>query len=499
MKTILNGLKFYLILSVICLINFQVGAQSVNSKDSIDIFLQNKMQKLNIPGLQLAVIRDGKLVKLKSYGIANVENSIDVTNSSVFSINSCTKAFVGVAVMQLQEEGKLNVNDYVSKYIDSLPSDWRKITIRQVLSNTSGLPNIIDQYENIFEGGDEKKAWEKVKTLPAEFKAGEKFSYNQTGYVMVGKIINKVSGISFVDFIKQRQFDVAGMNTTQFGDSGDVIFRSAGGYSMLTNDNGNWTGTKKLKNIFVTFPPYFRACSGILSTAEDLSKWLIALQNGQLLKDKQSIDILWSSVKLNNGSVSGLNKLVNSYALGWPVVVRDEHPAVAPVGGMRSSFFVYPKDDLSIIVLTNLQGANPEWFIDEIAGYYIPEMHQSNGFGLSASMKILRLALIKDKYYNAEKTVSKLKKNKQFAITEDDINDFGYRLLNENKYDQALKVFELNVRLFPTSSNAYDSYGEALAVKGDIENSVKNYKKSLKFNPDNANAAEQILKLKKLK
>ncbi|MET4142497.1 serine hydrolase domain-containing protein [Pedobacter sp. UYP1] len=474
-----------------------VNAQSELTSDSVDVFIKNKMQQLRIPALQLGVIQKGKLVKLSSYGMANPENSVPATDESLFSINSCTKAFVGVAVMQLQEDGKLNINDPVSKYLDSLPEAWNKVTIKQVLANNSGLPNIIDEQEKVLGNGDEASAWAKVKTLPVQFQAGEKYSYNQTGYVMLGMIINKLSGVHFTKFIEERQFKVAGMKLTRFGDAHDVIPHSAGAYSTVSNVNGQWISNGDLTTAYVEFPLFFRTASGMISNAGEIAEWIIALEHGQLLKQKSSLELLWAAALMNNGKPEGLNNFLNGYALGWPVIVRDEHPAVAPVGGMRNSFFVYPKDELSVIVLTNLQGANPEYFIDEIAGYYLSGLKESNGFGLSPAVKALRKELIKQQYNNALKTAQQLKKKHgaDFILKEDDINAFGYRLLGEHKMQEAVKVFKLYTALYPKSSNAYDSYAEALAATGNKTEAIKNYRRSFELNSKNTNAAQQLKKL----
>jgi CubicO group peptidase (beta-lactamase class C family) len=484
---------------LISLISVSVNSQNQQMQDSIDLFLKNKMEKLHIPGLQLAVVQHGKIIKVGRYGIANIENSVSTTDQSMFSMNSCTKAFVGVAVMQLQEDGKLNINDPISKYLDDLPSAWKELTIRQLFSNISGLPNIIDEYENIVGDGTENAAWEKVKTLPMEFKTGDRFEYNQTGYFIIGKIINKLTGMYFTKFIEDRQFKIVGMKQTRFGDSYDVIPNSAGAYTTQDNINGEWSTGNEVKNCFAKFPEFFRTCTGIISTADEVAQWIIALQNGVLLKQKNSLDLLWQPAILNNGEVGGFNKLVNGYALGWPTVTREEHPAVGPVGGMRSSFFVYPKDNISIVVLTNLQGANPEWFIDEIAGYYIPDMKESNGFGLSPSLKKLRKELIKQKYNNVLKIAENLKKNDSgFILKENELNDFGYRLLGENKRTEALKIFKLNTDLYPQSGNTFDSYAETLAGSGNKKEAVKNYKRAVQLDPKNTNAAEQIKKLESM-
>ncbi|MFZ0599415.1 MAG: serine hydrolase, partial [Flavobacterium sp.] len=235
------------------------------------------------------------------------------------------------------------------------------------------------------------------------------------------------------------------------------------------------------------------------ATSDEIAQWIIALQNGVLLKHKSSLDLLWQPAVRNNGRVGGFNKLVNGYAIGWPTVTREEHPAVAPIGGMRSAFFVYPKDDLSIIVLTNLQGANPEWFMDEIAGFYIPDMKESNGFGLSPTVKKLRKELIVQNYKNPLKIAESLKKNNAaFNLSENDLNDFGYKLLAEGKQNEALKIFKLNTDLYPESGNTYDSYAETLAGLGNKKEAIKNYKRAFELNPKNINAQEQSKKLASL-
>lgn len=451
------------------------------------------MQQLHIPGLQVAVIQHSKVVKLASYGLANVENAVPTTNQSVFSINSMTKAFVGVAIMQLVEAGKLRIEDPVSRYLAGLPSTWQRVTVQQVLSNTSGLPNIIDQYEHIIAGGQEAAAWAEVQTLPLEFQPGEKFSYNQTGYVLLGRLITQLSGMPFTQFIEQNQFQKAGLTQTRFGDSQDVVPHSAGAYTTKRNVEGKWVDRGELSMAYVEFPVFFRTASGILSTAQDMAQWLLALQGGRLLKSKASLQTLWTPAVLNNGHIGGFNDLVNGYALGWPTVTRLEHPAVGPVGGMRSALFVYPQDDLAVIVLTNLQGANPEYFLDEVAGYYVPDLKQSHGFGLSPAVKKLRAELLKKGFDKAPATVVRLQKHDaSFHLVENDLNAWGYRLLGEKQLPQAVAILRLNASLYPASANTYDSLGEVLELTGDRSGALRNYQRSVALNPANTNAVEHI-------
>lgn len=482
--------------SIVLALGVLASGTALAASPAPEQFLRSKMQELHIPAAQLAVIQHGRIVKLGAYGIANVEHGVAATADSIFSINSCTKAFIGVAIMQLAEDGKLKVDDPVALYLHDLPPAWQKITIRQVLSHTSGLPNIIDEYERIIGGGGAEQAWEAVKALPLEFPAGARYRYNQTGYVMIGKIIEQLSGQPFTSFVEQRQFKPARMTHTRFGDSSDVVLHSAGGYSLSHNEGGKWIAGKQLSAIFVEFPQFFRPAAGILSTSTDIAHWLIALQDGKLLKQRSSLATLWEPVRLNDGSTAGPNPLLDGSALGWPVAVRDAHPAVAPIGGMRSTFFVYPKDDLAVVVLTNLQGANPELFIDELASYYIPDMAPSTGFGLPPAIKRFRAKLLAHGFHDAGKIFDAMQAaDTAPAPNESELNAWAYTLASQKAFPQALAILALNTRLHAQSWNAFDSYGEVLEQSGDRRGAIDNFRRSLTLNPGNQNAADHLTRL----
>jgi CubicO group peptidase (beta-lactamase class C family) len=481
---------------ILCLNTLATSVHAQNQPDSVDLFIKGMMKKKRIPALQLAVIQHGRVVKNSTYGMANIEQDIPATAESVFSINSITKAFVGVAVMQLAEEGKLNVSDPLAKHLDSLPAEWQKITIKDVMTHTSGLPDIDDENEMVLGNGTEESALKIVKALPMEFKTGERFKYNQTGYVLIGKIITKLSGMHFTAFIESRQFNAVGMKHTRFGDSFDIIPHDAGAYTTIQNVGGRWSYGGPLGKGFIKFPIFYRTAAGIYSTATDMASWIIALQNGTLLKNKASLSLLWEPAVLKNGKTGGFSNLLNGYALGFPTVGRTEHPAVAPVGGGRATFFIYPQDELAVVILTNLMGGNPDTFTDETAAYYLPDMHEANGFGLNPSIKKLRAALIKNGFDQAAAIAAKLQKqDASFKLTEKELNGWGYKLVAEGKLKDALPVFKLNTTLNPKSGNAFDSLAEVQDMLGDKANALKNYKMSLQLDPDNKNAVTQIKKL----
>ncbi len=454
--------------------------------DNIDDFLKGTMKYHSIPGMQIAVIKGGKIVKSGAYGMANIAFSAPVTARTLFPINSATKCFTGVAVMQLVEAGKIKLDHAAAIYLKNLPETWQSITIRQLLTHTSGLPDIVDgdTGKMIAEGFD-SVALEKVKLLPLRFKAGEKSEYNQTNYVLLGQIIDLLSGKLFTEFFQQGQFIPAGMKQTCFGDSYDVIGGMAQSYSFTYNRNGLWRRSSKPKHVFEEFALIIRAAAGINSTADELANWMIALRNGNLIS-KSALDTLWTPAYHNDGTIA-------PRSLGWSVILREQHPAIAGSGGMRSALYYYPADDVGVIVLTNLRGANPEKFIDQVAGYYIPALHPYTGTGLQPAASRIHKELIKQGFNKASIVYSGfLTRDSAFKLSESAVNEWGYMLLQTRHLKEAIEVFKLNVQLYPKSANTYDSLAEAYLASGNKEMAIKNYHRVLELKPDNTDVKEQI-------
>lgn len=462
---------------------FSIYAQG--TPKGLESYLKAEMQKRKIPGLQIAIVRNGKIVMQGAYGIANLENSVPVTDKTVFSINSATKSFTGVAIMQLVEDGKVDLDAPVSKYLDGLPADWQPVKIRQLLAHVSGIPNIMDGNGTLLVADDFDASLKQVVTLPIEFKAGTQFSYNQTNYLLLGKVIDKLSSKTFTRFIRERQFAPAGMTQADWGDFYDVVPNKAKPYTY------NRFGDNKFNSHYEAFPAPLRTGAGINTTATEVAQWIIALQNGKLLK-KESLPALWRPEAKN----IGFGGQLNGYAMGFPTADRMEHPAVGGVGGGRSAFLIYPQDDMAIVVLTNRLGASPEQFIDEIAGFYIPSMKAETGFGLPPAIKILRAELLKTGFEKAPEAYKTLKaKDPNYQPGEAEVNQWGYTLMRQEKLKEALEIFKLNTVLYPQSGNVYDSLAEAYEANGNRELAIKNYKRSLELDPKNGNAIVQLKRL----
>jgi CubicO group peptidase (beta-lactamase class C family) len=304
-------------------------------------FLKKEMKEQGVPGLQIAVIKNNELTLSESLGLSNVPFSVKTKKHTIFSINSIAKIFASTAIMQLAEKGKLLIEQPISNYLNGLPANWQKVTIEHLLSHTSGLPDIEDPSTGDLIGGKGMDtAWTKVQNMPLQFKTGDEFSYNATNYLLLEKIIEKLGGMDFEKFVQKNQFKVAGMDKTFYGNSSEVIENKSPTYSFYSFDKtlGDYVLGDQLLEVCEEFP--IKADAGAFSTAEEVAKWIIALQTGKLLS-RESIDKMWKPVKLNTHEYGGFGGLLNAYGFGWPVIKREKHPGVSPFGGGRASCTSY--------------------------------------------------------------------------------------------------------------------------------------------------------------
>lgn len=362
---------YFFLLSCLFLFTQIVQAQTAAAK--VTALLKAEMQARHIPGLQLAVIRHRQIISTQALGVASLEFKVPVSSGTLFSINSIAKVFTGTAVMQLVEQGKLKLDDPISIYLGNLPATWGPVTIRQLLGHTSGLPDIEDdQTDGLVGNKGEETAWHVVKTLPMTSGPGEKFNYIATNYLLAQRIIERLTGQPFENYIRKTQWKPAGLRKTVYGNSADVAPQKSPTYTyyQLDRDKGERILTKTLRQVNENFPVSYRADAGVFSTATEMAHWLLALENGKLLKP-QSIKTMRTPVRLNNGKYDGFDPPFNAYALGWPVAVRKNHPAIAPVGGGRAVILNYPEDGLSVILFTNLSGCSPGVIAEKIAAVYL--------------------------------------------------------------------------------------------------------------------------------
>ncbi|MGI8782573.1 MAG: serine hydrolase domain-containing protein [Acidobacteriota bacterium] len=221
---VLSPLYFVLVICLLC----QPG-NAAGGSDKVDTYISQQMAKHQIPGLSLAVVKNGKVLKLKGYGVSSIELGVPADENSVFQIYSTTKIFAGVAILKLVEDGKLTLDTAVTDIIETLPPAWKAIRVRHLLTHTSGLPEKQDNPR--FAGlSDEKKKetppeeWiPLVAEMPLKFHAGEKLSYHRSGYSLLGVIVERLAGMTFAAFLEARVFAPLQMSSTRFGDSEVIV------------------------------------------------------------------------------------------------------------------------------------------------------------------------------------------------------------------------------------------------------------------------------------
>jgi len=405
--------------------------------DGVDDYLRLKMKESQIPGLQIAVVQKGKIVKMASYGTANLQNQIKVDNNTVFNLASITKAFTCVAIMQLVEQGKIELSEKISNYISDLPDTWLNITVEQILTHTSGLPDIMNEGFQLIDSEGAEASWGAIKKRPLYFQPGTAFRYNQTNYLLAGRIIKKVSGRSYAELINDYQLSAVNMPLTKaagFAHFQRVNSHQARDYKFNHQNN--------LSNVLTYFPSIIRAGAGMSANADELAHWLIKLENGQLFEKNTSIDTLWQPMTLKDTAWANENPNMNPYALGWYVVNRLKNPKIVTAGGGQSAITVYPKDKLSIVILTNLAGSTPERFIDEVAEFYLED------FAMTNKAMLLNQKFKEKEYRDLLQTIKDFQQEHQVTFTSSELHHLGNILVKHKKKAQAEKVFSVNHQLF---------------------------------------------------
>jgi CubicO group peptidase (beta-lactamase class C family) len=341
------------------------ATDDLSRKVDASVEAQRKAQK--IPGVGLAVCRDGKLLKASGYGLANVELDVPVTPETIFQTGSVGKQFTSMAVMMLVEEGKIGLDDKLSKYIPASPAAWKDVSIRHLLTHTSGIADYGGEEDTMGKGVinfrkdyPEDELVQAFAKMPMDFAPGEKWSYSNTGYVLLGIVIHKASGEFYGDFLQERIFRPLGMTATRIISEADIVPHRSAGYRLVKGE---------LKNQEWVSPTLNTTADGALYTnVLDLAKWDAALWERKFVKPS-SYEAMWTPVKLNDGKT-------HPYGFGWFLDNKNRRRAVSHDGawqGFTMSIVRYLDDHLTIIVMTNLDSDNskPEQIVKEVAELYL--------------------------------------------------------------------------------------------------------------------------------
>ena len=335
-------------------------AAAQESAAAVDAFIKAEMEKQKIPGVSLAVVKDGKPMIVKGYGFANLEHQVPVKPETVFQSGSVGKQFTAMAVMMLAEEGKIGLDDKISKYLGEVPEGWAGVTVRHLLTHTGGLtdyPRDFDFRKDYTEDDLLKHA----KAAPTAFAPGEKWEYSNLGYVTLGAIVRKASGKFYGDYLNERVFDPLGMTTARVISEADIVPNRAAGYVLRQGE---------VKNQAWVSPSLNTTADGALYlTAHDMMKWDEALTNGKLLS-KAGYEAMWTPVKLNDGRT-------HPYGFGWGLRTVNGKRVVEHGGawqGFKAHIARYPDSKLTVIVFANLAQANQAKLANGVAAIIDPEL-----------------------------------------------------------------------------------------------------------------------------
>jgi D-alanyl-D-alanine carboxypeptidase len=333
---------------------------------AIDDFVNKQMQQRHIPGVSLAIVQKGKVLKATGYGMANVELSVPATEYTVYQLASVTKTFTATAVMMLVEEGKVSLDDKITKLLPNLPTAWENVTVRHLLNHTSGIKSytsIPDFFKTARKDYAPQEILDLVSSAPLEFAPGEKWRYNNTGYFLLGMLIEKTTGKKYGEFLSEKIFQPLEMTQTRVNDLHAVIPHRAQGYA--------WDG-KSLRNGEYVSPTQPFSAGMLVSTVSDLVKWDAALSSEKLLK-KSTLESMWTPTTLAKDEQA-------DYGFGWGTKLLNGHRQLAHGGGIQgfsTQLSRFVDDQLTVIVLTNSGSGNAGAIASGVAALVEPALSKS--------------------------------------------------------------------------------------------------------------------------
>jgi CubicO group peptidase (beta-lactamase class C family) len=338
--------------------------------DAIDDYVRERMRQLRLPGVALTIVRNGTVVTTRSYGDASLELAVPVTPDTVFELGSVTKQFTAVALMMLVEEGKVRLDESIATYLPRTPDGWRGITVQHLATHSSGIQEYLS-VPGLPEQAHAARSHDEMSQLffarlTREFEPGETWAYSNSGYLLLGNIIERASGQSYWDFLRTRLFAPLGMSETRSSDPRAVILHRAAGYG--------WTGVRFENRPALSENAY--AAGSVVSTIRDMARWEAALHAGRLLATA-SFTQMWTPLTVTLSTPPPF-----SYGFGWVIDRERGHTVVFHSGGtpgFSSAIRRYPASGLSVIVLANHGDRIVDHIAWEIAGLVDPSVARSRG------------------------------------------------------------------------------------------------------------------------
>ena len=478
-----TSLKSLLYIAILLVVSQQAAlAQDHATKIKEVLDLANKYRQFNGSAL---VAENGKVIFKGGFGLANMEWNIPNTADTKFRLGSITKQFTAMLTLELVEQGKIKLDGKISDYLPDYRKDiGEKVTVHHLLTHTSGIPSYTSQpgfFANV--SRNPYKVSDFVKQYASgnlEFEPGTKYSYNNSGYFLLGAIIERVTGKTYEQALKEMIFDKVGMKDTGYDLHNPLIPKRASGYQK--------TASGYINAAYLDMSiPY--AAGSMYSTVEDLYLWDQILYTDKLLT-AQSKELMYKP-------------FLEEYAYGWVVTnasfkVKDQAIPVITHGGGINGFTTtivrYPGEKHLIVILDNTGSPNLNRLSEKIARilydqpYDLPKQSIAAVVDKAISEKGIAAAV-------AEYRELKAKQSATYDFAEPELNSLGYQLMARGKVKEAVEIFKLNVEAYPQGFNTYDSLAEAYMNTNERELAIQNFKKSLELNPKNTSAIENLKKL----
>ena len=480
-KTLLPK-RVWLSIAIILLAQHAAIAQDHAAKIQEVLALAHKYRQFNGTAL---VAENGKVIYKGAFGLANIEWNIPNTPDTKFRLGSITKQFTATVILQLVEQGKIKLDAKLTDYLPEYRKDTGdKVTIHHLLTHTSGIPSYTSQsgfFENV--SRNPYKVDEFVKKYASgdlEFEPGSKYTYNNSGYFLLGAIIERVTGKPYEQVLKANIFDPVGMTNTGYDHHDTLIPKRASGYRKTPD---GYTNAPYLDMSI----PY--AAGSLYSTVEDLFLWDQALYTDKLLS-AQSKALMYKP-------------FLDEYGYGWVITNASFKQNNQPVqvithnggiNGFTTTIVRFPNEKNLIVMLDNTGSEYLDRLSDSIAKVIYNQPYEPP----KASIVPVLTKTIAEKGIEggvAQYRELKAKQAATYDFAEGELNRLGYQLLRTGKSKEAIEIFKLNVEAYPKSSNTYDSLAEAYVSSNDRELAIQNYKKSLELNPNNTNATEALKRL----
>lgn len=326
-----------------------------------DAVIRGELARQRIPGAAVAIVRGGVVLEAKGYGVANVEHDVPVTAETIFQSGSLGKMFTAAAVMLQVEDGRLSLSDPIAKFFPGAPPAWQSITVRHLLTHTSGIPDYTDGAIDLRKDYTEAQLASMAYGLKPDFAPGAQWKYSNTGYLLLGIVIRAVSGRFYGDVLAERVFTPLGMSTARIISEADIVPHRAAGYTLVKGELQNQEWVSPSLNTTADGALYF--------SVKDLIAWDAGVRAGRILSAASWASV-FEPVRLNDGKTHG-------YGFGWALGTRGGAPVHQHGGswqGFKTHYARFDRGDLSIVVLANLRQADPAKIVDGIAAAMDPAL-----------------------------------------------------------------------------------------------------------------------------